>query len=50
MREIKLWLGQHPNIVLAIIASLTILILAAMLLGLDLSFIPTILLHLFGVK
>lgn len=48
--EIKLWLGQHPNIVLAIIASLTTLILAAMFLGLDLSWIPAIFLHLFGVK
>ena len=50
MQDIKLWLGNHPNVVIAIIVSLTILLLAAMFLGLDLSFIPRILLALFGVK
>lgn len=48
--DIKTWLGQHPNIVLAIIASLTVLLLAAMFFGLDLSWMPAIFLHLFGIK
>ena len=50
MQEVKIWLGQHPNVVIAIITALTILLIAAMFFGLDLSWISAIFLHLFGVK
>lgn len=50
MNDVKIWLGKHPNIVLAMIAALTVLLLAAMAFGLDLSWMPAIFLHLFGVQ
>jgi len=43
MNEIKRWLGQHPNVVIALIAGLTIALVAAMYFSYDLSWIPSIL-------
>lgn len=48
MNEFKLWLGQHPNVVIALIASLTIALVAAMAFHYDLSWIPSILRGLVG--
>lgn len=50
MNEIKLWLGNHPNVVIAIITCLTTTLIAAMFFHLDLSWIPAILLRLVGLK
>jgi glucan phosphoethanolaminetransferase (alkaline phosphatase superfamily) len=43
MNEIKLWLGRHPNVVIALIAGLTIALVAAMYFSYDLSWIPGLL-------
>lgn len=45
MREIKLWLGKHPNVVIALIAGLTISLVAAMFFRYDLSWLPGLLVH-----
>lgn len=39
---IKLWLGNHPNVVIALIAALTVALVAAMAFHYDLSWIPAI--------
>lgn len=41
--KIEIWLSKNPKVVIAIIAALTILLIAAMFLGLDLSWIPGLL-------
>ncbi len=41
--EIKLWLSQHPNVVIALIVALTVALIAAMAFHYDLSWIPDIL-------
>ncbi len=38
--EIKLWLSQHPNVVIALIVALTVALIAAMAFHYDLSWIP----------
>lgn len=43
MSEIKLWLGNHPNVVISVIAALTVALVAAMAFHYDLSWIPDIL-------
>ena len=43
MTEIKLWLGKHPNVVIALIVALTVALIAAMAFHYDLSWIPDIL-------
>jgi len=43
MTEIKVWLGKHPNVVIALIAALTVALIAAMAFHYDLSWIPDIL-------
>lgn len=43
MSTIERWLGQHPYVVIAIIGCLTLLLIVAMVLGLDLSWIPALL-------
>ena len=48
MTEIKLWLGQHPNVVIALIAALTVALIAAMFFHYDLSWIPDIVRGLVG--
>ena len=40
MTEIKVWLGKHPNVVIALIAALTVALIAAMAFHYDLSWIP----------
>ena len=42
MTEIKLWLGRHPTVVIALIVALTISLVAAMYFGYDLSWIPAL--------
>lgn len=42
MREIKLWLGRHPNVVITIIVALTVALVAAMYFGYDLAWIPAL--------
>lgn len=49
MNEIKLWLGQHPNVVIALIAALTVALVAAMHFSYDLSWIPALFRALLGV-
>ncbi len=44
----KLWLGKHPNVVIALIVSLTVALVAAMYFSYDLSWIPDILRSLVG--
>lgn len=48
MTEIKLWLGRHPNVVIAIIVSLTVALVAAMYFGYNLAWIPALLTRLIG--
>jgi len=48
--EIKLWLGNHPNVVIALIAGLTIALVAAMYFKYDLSWIPAIFRGLLGLR
>lgn len=43
MTEIKLWLGKHPNVVIALIVALTVALVAAMAFHYDLSWIPALL-------
>lgn len=43
MTEIKVWLGKHPNVVIALIVALTIALVAAMYFSYDLSWIPGLL-------
>jgi hypothetical protein len=43
MREIKLWLGRHPNVVIALIVALTVALVAAMFFHYDLSWLPAVL-------
>lgn len=40
MTEIKVWLGKHPNVVIALIVALTVALVAAMAFHYDLSWIP----------
>ena len=48
MNEIRSWLGQHPNVVIALIVALTVALVAAMYFSYDLSWIPAILRSLVG--
>ena len=48
MTEIKLWLGKHPNVVIVLIASLTVALVAAMYFGYNLAWIPALLFRAFG--
>jgi len=50
MREIKTWLGRHPNVVITLIAALTIALVAAMYFSYDLSWIPGFFRSLFGLR
>lgn len=43
MREIKLWFGQHPNVVIAALVCVTVGIVAAMYFRYDLSWLPAVL-------
>lgn len=49
MTEIKKWLGKHPNVVIALIAGLTVALVAAMAFHYDLSWIPALFRALLGV-
>mgnify|MGYP001172880004 CR=1 FL=1 len=50
MTEIKLWLGRHPNVVIALIVALTVALVAAMYFSYDLSWIPNIIQSLFRIN
>mgnify|MGYP006372268743 CR=1 FL=1 len=50
MREIKIWLGNHPNVVIAMLVCLTVALIAAMLFHYDLGWIPSLLRGLVGMN
>lgn len=50
MREIKLWFGQHPNVVIAALVCVTAGMIAAMYFGYDLSWFPQLVRAMWGGK
>ena len=49
MNDIKIWLGNHPNVVIALLVCLTVALIAAMLLHYDLAWIPALLRWFVGI-
>lgn len=50
MREIKIWLGNHPSVVIALLVCLTLALIAAMFFRYDLGWIPGLLRGLVGMN
>ena len=46
--QVVKWAGDHPSVVIAAIAALTVALVAAMYFGYDLSWIPALLQRLVG--
>ncbi|MFN8493132.1 MAG: hypothetical protein U0350_36350 [Caldilineaceae bacterium] len=49
MSKLEAWLGQQPRVVIALIVAITVLLVAAMVFGYDLAWIPALLRGVLGL-